>query len=221
MKKYLLYSTLALTLLLSGIAHAELYSTSTNKINELKQKITNIKEKTREDQTKIKTKLASTTVIIKNVKEESKSSTETRTSKKLDSQKAKIADVFEKTIQNIKDLVLRTESRMSKMESANIDILSAKTLLETAKTKLANAETELVNLENLLAENLPSVSTSTSKDKTRKTMLTNIKLQSEKTKSSIKNAHECVVRVIASLKKGLMKNESTSTPVINSTSTQN
>jgi len=221
-KTYLLFPIFILTLLLSRIVHAEVSSTNTNRIGEIKQKITDIKEKTVEDKAKIKTEIASTTATIKNARQELKSIIEMRIGKKLDAQKTKIANVFENSIQNLKDLIARIESRLSKMESEDINVSSSKSLLETAKIKLTLAETELTNLENLLAAGLPAISTSTSKNNIRKTVLKNINLQSEKTKSAIKIAHKSIIEVVASLKKGLMKEKnSTSTTQTVSTTTNN
>lgn len=210
-----------LAIFLSGIAHAEISSGGINKINELKQKIVDIKQKNIENKTKLKATISSTTEI-KEVEQKLKNNIEIKIGKELDEQKIKIADVFEKAIQNLKDLTARIDSRISKMESENIDTLSSKLLFETAKVKLTAAETELTNLENILAEDLSAASTSTPKNNTRKIILKNIKSQSEKTKSSIKAAHKSIINVVTSLKKGLMKKiNSTSTIQTTSTTTIN
>jgi len=221
MKKYFLYS-IVIIICLTKITSAEVASNKTNDIVDIKQTITNIKQQATEEKNKIKAELASTTAEIKKVTQELKNEIEIKIGKKLDDQKIKIADVFEKTILNLKDLIARTESRISKMELDNIDVSSIRTLLETAKTKVSLAETELTNLENLLAQDIPTVSTSTIKNKERNVVLKNIKLQSEKTKSAIKAGHESIINVINSLKVGLMKKEnSTSSPEKNITDTEN
>lgn len=218
---HLLFSVFVLTLLLSGTAHAEATSTSTNRISEIKQKITDIKEKAVEDRVKIKAEISSTTTIIKNAKQELKSVIEMKIGKKLDAQRTKIANVFENSIQNLKDLITRIESRMSKMTLENINISASVSLLNTAGAKLTLAETELTNLENLLTTDLPTVSTSSSKNNIRKTVLRNINLQSEKTKSAIKTAHKSIIEVVASLKKGLMKEKKATSTSDTSSTTNN
>ena len=208
MKKYLLPAVIVLTFLCSGVAFAEVSSSTQNKINEAKQKIEDIKQKAKED--------------INKVKSELKNEIEIKIGKKLDDQKIKIADQFEKTIQSLKDLVVRIESRISKMEADGINASTSKILLETAKTKIAFAETEVTSLENLLAQDIPAVSTSTTKNIERKTILKNINLQNNKTKNSIKTADAVIIRVVESLKKDQTeKSTSTSTSETNSNSTNN
>ncbi len=216
-KIYLLSFISALTILLSGVVFASVPPTNNaGKISDLKQKITDVKQQSAEEKARIKENIASTTANIKNVRQELKNAIEIKIGKKLDEKKIKIADGFEKVIQNLKDLIARIESRISKMELSGTNVSSSKTLLATAKTKIILAETELTNLENFLAEDIPPVSTSTNKNTQRKTVLQQIKTQSEKTKSAIKVAQKSIIDVIVSLKPGLMKkNNSTSTSEIN------
>ena len=206
-KKYLLPFVLAL--LFSWTMGARASSVSENKITDAKQQIINIKEKVANDKVQIKTEIASSTAEIKNIKQEFKSAAETRINKKLNEQKIKISDTFEKAIQNEKDLISRIDSRISKMAAENIDTASSTNLLEATKVKLASAETELGNLENLLALDIPTATSTQSSE--RKVILQNIKIQSQKTKTAIKTAHSAIIEVIASLKQGLMKQNSTST----------
>ena len=217
MKKYFL-SSFILTILLSGVVYADTSSTNTNKIGEIRQKITDVKQQAAEQRNEIKAKIASTTAELKVLKQELKDAIEIKIGKKLDLQKIKVARPFEQAIQNLKDLVLRVESRISKMESNNIDTSSAKTLLETAKTNMALAETELTNLENLLAQNIPTA-TSTNQNNLRKTILQKIKTESDKTKKLIKKAHASIIDVINSLKPGLMKEKNATSSKEASTST--
>jgi len=208
MKKYLVFP-IVLTVLLSGVASAEVSSSGPSRINDVKQKITDIKQQANQEKENIKARVASTTA---NIMQEFKSAAEIRIGKKLDQQKTKVSDTFEKAIQNLKDLVSRAESRMAKMEASNINTSAQKILLQTANTKISLAETELANLENLLAQNIPTA-TST-KISERKILLQSIKAQSDKTKNTIKVAHQSIVDVINSLKPGQSKEK-------NSTSTQN
>ena len=63
---------------------------------------------------------------------------EIKINKKLDEQKLKVVNVFEKSIQNLKDSIVRIESRISKMESENTNISPSKSLLDKAKIKLTS-----------------------------------------------------------------------------------
>ena len=216
MKKISLLSfVIIFTFIVSGIASAETSSSAKSKIDGVKQKIEEIKQKAEIEREQTKQKIASSTEKLKEKKEELKNEIEIKIGKKLDDQKIKIANEFEKTIRNLKDLVLRIESRIAKIDAEKIDTSVSKTLLANAKTNLSLAETELTNLENLLAQNIPVVSTSTSEKAQRNTILKTIKTQSEKTKNSIKTAHLSIIKVVESLKKGLIKKNSTSTQETN------
>ncbi len=208
MKKYLLPSIMLTSLLFSGIAFAEVSSSTKNKISETRQKIEDIKQKAQEDINKIKSEL--------------KNAIEIKIGKKLDEQKIKIADQFEKTMQTLNDLVVRIESRIAKMDASSVDTSIPKALLVAAKTNISLAATELTNLENLLAQNIPAVSTSTVKNTERKLVLKKINLQSEKTKTAIKTARSSIIKVVESLKVGQDKEKnSTPTKQTESTSTNN
>lgn len=222
-KSYLISSVFILMLLLSNVALAETSPTSTRKIEDLKQKMLDLKEKADEKRIEAKSRLASTTEKLKEKRSELKDKIEIKIGKKLDERKIKIANEFEKALLVLKNLLARTESRIMKMESKNINASSSRALLLIAKSNLALAETELTNFENALAAEVPaSTSTDASKKSERKALLKNLNSQSEKVKSAIKTAHKSIVEVIASLKRGLMKNErSTSTPETVSTSTNN
>ncbi|MFA5651761.1 MAG: hypothetical protein WC933_00125 [Candidatus Paceibacterota bacterium] len=216
-KTYLLSSIIILTILLSRVASAEIYSTTT--IDAIKQTIINIKQQATEQKEILKEQIASGTA---NTQQELKSSIEIRIGKKLDTQKLKIANVFENSIQNLKDLISRIESRISKMEASNIDVSASKNLLDIAKINVTLAETELTNLAKLLVQEVPSFSTSTIKNTERRIILKNINSQSEKTKSAIKTAHKSIIETVASLKVGLLKEkEAASTSDTVSTSTNN
>lgn len=210
-----------MTILFSGTACAEGTST-VNKIGALKQKIADVKQAVAEEKDKIKAQIASTTANIKNIRQELKTAIEIRIGKRLDVQKLKITNVFESAIQNLKDLNARIESRIAKIEASGIDVSSSKNLLDIAKTKVTLADTELTNLANLLAQDIPAVSTSTEIKAERKTMLQSIKTQSEKTKAAIKTARASIIDVINSMKKGMLKEKnSTSTVQTASTTTSN
>lgn len=210
-KTYLLSSVIVLTLFIAGTVFAEVSTSSVNRINEIKQKIIDVKQQSAENKARIKAEIASTTNAIKDIKQELKSAAEIRIGKKLDVQKNKVADAFEKSIQNLKDLMTRVGSRITKMQINNINVSASQILLDMAKTKITLAETELKNLENMLAQNVPNASTSTLQNKTRKALLNGIKLQSDKTKSAIKTAHSSIVKVISSLKPGQNEAISSST----------
>jgi hypothetical protein len=220
MKKiHLIPSVFILMLLLSSTTFAATSSASTSKMNELKQKILDLKQKASEKKVEAKAKIASTTEKLKNAKSELKDRIEIKLGKKLDAKKIKIANEFEKSLLILKNLLARTESRILKMESENISASSSRPLLVTAKTKLTLAETELTNFENALALEVPAAtSTNTAKKAERKTQLKNLNSQAEKVKSAMKTAHKSIVEVIASLKRGLRKDEKSS-PTLETVST--
>ncbi len=204
-----------------GIASAEISSSTKNKIEQVKQKIEDIRQKAEIEKSKLKEKIASTTVKLDEKKQELKNDIEIKIGKKLDEQKIKIADQFEKIIRNLNDLVVRIESRISKIDASGTDTSVLKALLATAKTNVFLAATELTSLENLLAQNIPT-STNTAEKIQRNSILKSIKIQSDKTKNAIKIAHASIIKVVESLKNDQLKEKySTSTPQTESTSTNN
>lgn len=221
MKKYLLISFLAFILLFSNQASALTSTTTKNTVKDLKQKIVDIKQNTKENKEKIKNQIASTTSVVKTIKQELKTAAEIRIEKKLESKKASLANEFEKSLQNVKNLAIRTELRTQNMDSEKINTISSKMLLAVAKEKIMLAESELTKFENLLASTTIATSTDKIKLKARNDALKILKTESEKVKTAIKVAHESVVKVIVSLKKGLMEKQSASLKEIESTSSRN
>lgn len=226
MNKKMFLSIFMLTLFLSGATSVGAISTSTQKIIEIRQQIQDEKQKVMENRAGLKAQIASTTEnITENRKEvrdariELKNAIEIKIGKKLEQRKIQIANVFEKIIQNLKDLIVRIESRMLKMTTNNINASSSVSLLDIAKIKVTLADTELTNLENLLTQDIPAVASSTKKSE-RKTILQQIKTQSEKTKTAIKTAHKAIIDVIVSLKPGLLK-EKDATSTLQTASTTN
>ncbi|MFH1607412.1 MAG: hypothetical protein ABIC91_08750 [Nanoarchaeota archaeon] len=226
MNKKMFLSIFMLTLFLSGATSVGAISTSTQKIIEIRQQIQDEKQKVMENRAGLKAQIASTTEnITENRKEvrdariELKNAIEIKIGKKLEQRKIQIANVFEKIIQNLKDLIVRIESRMLKMTTNNINVSSSVSLLDIAKIKVTLADTELTNLENLLTQDIPAVASSTKKSE-RKTILQQIKTQSEKTKTAIKTAHKAIIDVIVSLKPGLLK-EKDATSTLQTASTTN
>lgn len=209
-KKYLFSVVFIFMLLLSGSVFAEENETKTIKIDEAREKLLDLKQRALEERAEARARLASTTEKLKEKRKELKSDAELKLAKKLEERKAKVVEVFEKALENVKNLIERIASRISKMEAESINVAEAKVLLETARSKFTLAETELANLENMLLSDIPSGSTSTE----RKSALKSLNAQSEKAKTAIKAAHKATVDVISSLKRGLMKSKT-------STSTQN
>ena len=219
-KTYSAVTIIALTILLSGFAHADAPSNTATKISDLKQKITDLKQEATDKAEQIKEKFSSTSASLKKFKNDFQNAAEIRIGKKLNEQKLKVANPFESAMQNLKDLISRIQSRLSKMVADNIDTSLSTQLLETAQTKITVAETELTNLENLLAQDIPSA-TSTMNTQ-RKIVLQNIKTQSDKAKNAIKAAHQAIIDIVASLKAEQPKEVfSTSTTETYSTSTEN
>lgn len=209
-KNYLLFPIFVLTLFTYSIVFAEVSTTSQNKSIEARKEMVDQKQKALEERAEVKAKIASTTERLKEKREELKSAAELRIGKKLEERKAKIAEAFEKALENLKSLIEKTGSRISKMEAESINVAEAKLLLETAKAKFAIAETGLTNLENLLTNDVPANSTGTERNAERKNILRSLNTQSEKTKAAIKATHKATVDVINSLKRGLMKNKNSS-----------
>ena len=170
-----------------------------NRLGEIKQQREELKNKIEIEKENIKRERASTTEDIKNKRQEIKSEIEQRIGKKLDEKRTNIANRFEEAIKNLNNLVTRIETKITKIDGNTTVSSSTKVLLETAKTNVILAENELKILENKLAE---TVATST-----KKAYLASIKIQSEKTKETIKTAHESIVDTIESLKPGLLKDK--------------
>jgi len=221
MKKiFLLLSIIFVSFLFTKIVSAEVSST-TEKINAIKQQISDLKETVAAEKQQAKEIIASTTLKLSGKKQELKNAIELKIGKALDAQKIKIADQFEQTIKNLNDLAERIDSRISKMDADNIDTSSSTILLETAKTKISLAGGELTNLENLLAQEIPGV-VSIAEKAQRNTILKGIKTQSEKTKSAIKAARTSIIQVVAVLKgEQIIEVGATTTTESNSTTTTN
>ena len=219
-KAYLLSSIFILALFFSNITYVRASSTSTNKINAIKQKIIDIKQQAVEEKGKAAAEIASTTTNLKNAKQELKSAVEIKIGKKLTSQKLEVANGFEDAIKSLQDLVPRIESRIAKMASSGIDATQAKTNLDAIKIKINSAETETTNLENALAEQIPATGTNSTQIKQRNSILKNIEVQSEKTKTAISKARKMIIDALNSLEFGMGKIK-TSTSTIEATSTNN
>jgi len=211
MKKIIL--TLVLSALIIPAISSAQNSTSSikDRIGEIKQQRDELKNKINQEKESIKIERASTTEIIKNKRQEIKSEIEQRIGKKLDEKRTNIANKFEEAIKNLKDLLARVETKITKVESRNPNATSTIGLLVTAKENVTLAETALTTLKNKLAE---TISTST-----KKAYLAGVKSQSDKTKETIKTAHKSIIDIIESLKPGLLKERATSTK--ESTSTNN
>ncbi len=202
------------TLVLSAmiIPSLSLAATTTpikDKISEIKQQREDLKNKIEQEKANIKAERASTTQDIKNKREEIKSEIEQRIGKKLDEKRTNIANRFEEALKNLNSLILRVETRITKAEGQNTIATSTKDLLATSKANVLLAENELTVLENKLAEPLAT--------STKKAYLANIKIQSDKTKETIKTARESIINTIESLKPGLFKNKVKATSTIDST----
>ena len=198
-KTYLLPFIIALSFLISGIAHAQVSSTSTSAISEIKQKISDLKQKAEQVKIQMKAEISSAATNTKN-QQSLKNPIEIKIGKKLDKQKIKIASEFENVIQNLEDLVARISSRIAKMDSDGIDTTQSKSLLEAAKSKIDSAKTEMTNLENMIAGEIPPVSTSTSEENQRMFILKDIMAQSGKAKTAINIARKAILDAVNALK---------------------
>ena len=214
MKKII--STLVLSILIiPAISFADASTTPIkDRINEIKQQREDMRNKIDIEKQNIKLERASTTQNIKEKREQIKSDIEQRIGKKLDEKRTNIANRFEQALKNLNSLISRIEDRITKVEANNITVsTSTISLLATAKENVTLTENELTVLENKLAE---PVSTST-----KKVYLANIKIQSDKTKETIKTAQKSIIDTIESLKPGLQKDKVEATSTVESTSTNN
>jgi hypothetical protein len=178
MNKKILLTILFLSLISGGVVFAR-HSFPTSSIKEKKEIVkTQAKE--------IKEKL-------KNQKEDIKN--------KIENKKEKILKSFEVAIKNLESLLVRINSRISKIEASSVDMSKIKILVASSTNAISLAKIEYNKLADMIPENM---STSTSE---RKVLLEKIKTQSENTKIAIKNAHASVVNIITSLKVGLEKNK--------------
>ena len=179
----------------SGVAFAETATTSS---------ATTTKEAALLKIQELKNKIASTTSGIK-------SDIENRIGKKLDSQRAKIANEFVVAIRNLKKLADKVEAIITKLELSGKDLSTQKALLSAAREKIVVAENDVTALENALA--------ATTTPATKKAIIKTAKTESEKARASIKAAHKAIVNVISSLKPGREeRKQATSTDSVATTS---
>ncbi len=190
----------------AGLAETSIVQTK-NKLEEIKQQREELKNKIKIEKENFRKEISSTTQNIENKREKVENQIEKKIGKKLDEKRTSIANKFEEAIKNLKDLLLRIENKIAKIEERNTVATSTIELLINSKENIIIAEKELTTLENKLAE---TISTST-----KKTYLSDIKIQSDKTKETIKTTHKSIIDIIESLKPGLLKGE------VKATSTSN
>ncbi|MDD4803785.1 MAG: hypothetical protein PHN69_01295 [Candidatus Pacebacteria bacterium] len=199
MKKTIL--TIILSLMIIPIISLAATSTSPikNRLDEVKQQREELRDKIKSEKENFRKERASTTQEIEKKVKEVKDEIEKRIGKKLDEKRTGIANKFEEAIKNLKALLLRVENKIAKIEERSTVATSTIELLINSKENITLAEKELTILENKLA-----TTTSTS---TKKTYLSDVKIQSDKTKEIIKATHKSIIDIIESLKPGLLKGE--------------
>lgn len=119
-----------------------------------------------------------------------------------------VLERYEAAIERIEKLASRIETRITKMESDQIDVKKAKELMLIAKVKIETAKTSVAGVK--LDAELVSTSTATTTS-AFKADFQKFRTQLENAKKDIKAAHAALVEVINNLKPGLNKATSTAT----------
>jgi hypothetical protein len=112
-------------------------------------------------------------------------------------------------IERLKDIAKRINARIVKLEGEGKNMTTPKNLLVLAQGKITVAETDLGTLRLALA----AIASST-EPITKDELVHKVKDASEKTKESIKVAHQALVDVITSIKPGQNKPKATTTPPV-------
>ena len=194
MKKYIL-SMITLSLILTGVTFAQNENSSTTK-NKLTRE--QIQQERADLINRIKEEKASTTAGIKN-------QIENMAQERVAQQKNSIIKEFGNMMLALNSLVIRTNSRITKIASEGVDMSSSTALLNMAKSKVASAQIEVDALDNLVSQ----IASTT----TPKALKTQIKTQSEKAKTAIKSAKKSISDAISSVARSqaFKKGNSTST----------
>jgi hypothetical protein len=112
--------------------------------------------------------------------------------KKVETQRDIFLRNFDVAIRNLDSLSGRVNSLVAKISATGKDVTVLQPALASSTVKIALAKTEYNNLKNLIPQTILA--------KNRKTILAQIKTQTEKTKNAIKEAHASVVDIINSLR---------------------
>jgi hypothetical protein len=120
----------------------------------------------------------------------------------------KLIERYEAAIERLGKLVERIETRIAKMEAEGANVVEAKSSLTTAKLKISAAASSTAVLKLKVGTFMSSSATST--DDLR-VGYAGIKESADAAKTAIKEAHNALVRTVASLKPGRNKNDKTAT----------
>jgi hypothetical protein len=163
-----------------------------DKINQIKENIELIKNKSAEEQSLIKSNLSSSTVSLSII--------EQKVREKLSEQKIRFLNPFDQTFKNLKNLSERIKSRIDKMKESGMDMSVSEELILISDEQINIVEKEIIILTELLSVEITPVSPDENEREKRKIELEIIKNQTEKIKRDIKTSHASLIKVINSLK---------------------
>lgn len=202
MNKKILITILSLSLVSGGLVLAE-GTSSTSSMQEkregAKAQIEAAMKERKNALEAAKEKIDAIKEQLKNQREDTKNKIQERVEKRIETKKDKVLKNFTEAIKNLDNLLARVNSRISKIELGGINMSVQKALVASSTNAISIAKSEYSKLANLIPENITK--------EERKTILANIKDQSEKTKEAIKNAHASIVDIIKNLKVGLERHE--------------
>jgi peptidoglycan hydrolase CwlO-like protein len=127
-------------------------------------------------------------------------------------QSEKITANYIRTINNLKDVIDKIQSRIDKLTVQGLDMTTASTTLATAQSKITDAQKSLTDLQTYISQQTVSA-------QNRQSILATIKTQGEIVKNKIKDAHGFLIQLLASIKNEAEKNITTSTDTSTSTAT--
>ena len=163
-----------------------------DKINQIKENIELIKNKSAEEQSLIKSNLSSSTVSLSII--------EQKVREKLSEQKIRFLNPFDQTFKNLKNLSERIKSRIDKMKESGMDMSVSEELILISDEQINIVEKEIIILTELLSVEITPISQDENEREKRKIELEIIKNQTEKIKRDIKTSHASLIKVINSLK---------------------
>jgi len=168
-----------------------------NKINQIKESIELIKNKSTEEQALIKNSLSPSTGNITIIKQEIR--------ERLNEQKIKFLNPFDQTFKNLENLSERIKSRINKMKENGMDMSISEELILISDEQINIVKLEIITLTELLSAEITPISQDENEKEKRRIELEKIKDQTEKIKKDIKTTHTSLIKVINSLKEDFEK----------------
>lgn len=210
--KFLVLTILAVVLMLPVSSFAD-SATSSNNRETIKNEIENKKEALKQEMEQKKE-------AVKNSVGEIRQNATDKITERVNQFVEKMIERFNAATNRLDLLVKRIESRITKIESKNIDESKAKELLATAKIKIeaAKSSISLVTFQT----NITSAAASTTASTTAAAIKNAFKItktQIEKAKQDLKDAHAALIDVVNSLKPGDNKLKSSSSTASSSAAT--